>query len=289
MDYLETISCVLCGYENNRPFSFERVFLGRETHSVGVNKCKMCNLVYVSPRLNSFGLAELYDKDYDSFCGVYCGSFDPASQEYQRFQSYVHDVLPQGGKILDVGCGTGNFLSQFVEDHRYGVEGLELSRYAGQEAVKKGIRVHFGEITEVPALKEQFDALTLLYVLEHVPQPLHVLQEAYGLLKPGGYCLIAVPNYNYLQLVYTGLVALLLFRNKTALHAGEHLQNFTPSTLMKMVKKTDFEVVRWECASPFGVGSRPVVAAKTVLSGILRVLFFFGVHLGGIHLILRKV
>lgn len=290
-NYIKFVPCPLCGCRNNSPFSFEQVFLEGKTYKLGVNKCKKCRLVYISPRLNSFGLTNLYNENYNlqTISSIYSKSFDTSASEYLTFKKYVYEYLPDGGKILDIGCGTGNFLSQFAENPMYSVEGTEVSYFAGKEAMKKGIKVYFGDLLSLQLPEKEYDIISMLYVLEHIPNPMNILEEAYRLLKSSGHCLIAVPNYNYLRLIYVYPMSFVLFKKKTYLHADEHLQNFTPSTLLYMVNKVGFTPVRWECALPFDVGSRPVKIAKKVLSIVVHGLFRAGIHLGGIHLIAKKV
>lgn len=290
MNYTETILCPLCGYKNNVPYAYEKVPFKSLNIRLGINKCLKCSLIYTSPRLNSEGLAILYNELYaaHTVSGIYSTSFDTSSKEYLTFKKYVYKILPKGGRILDIGCGTGNFLSQFKYDKQYVVEGVECSEYAGEEAESKGIKVHLGDILKLNLPSQRYDCVCLLYVLEHFPEPLVLLKEIHRLLKVDGCCLIAVPNFNYLRLIYMGPISSLFFGKQTYLHAEEHLQNFTPKTLSAMVNKAGFSIVEWGVASSFKVGSLPTRIAKKLISIIIHCLFYLGIHLGGIHLIIRK-
>lgn len=290
INYTETVPCPLCGYKENEPYTYEEVVFRKLNIRLGINKCVKCSLIYTSPRLNPEGLAILYNELYAvrTVSGVYSTSFDVSGKEYLTFKKYVYKILPQGGRILDIGCGTGNFLAQFKYDKRYIVEGVECSEYAGEEAKHKGIKVHLGDISKLNLPSRYYDCVCLLYVLEHFPKPLSLLKEIHRLLKIDGYCLIAVPNFNYLRLIYTGLASRLLFGKQTHLHTEEHLQNFTPKTLSAMVNKAGFSIIGWGVASSFNVGSLPVRIAKKIISIIIHCLFYLGVHLGGIHLIVKK-
>ena len=289
MKYIEIVSCPLCGNEDNKPFSFEEITIEGVSCRLGVNKCKKCSLVYTSPRLNSTGLTFLYDVEYkNAISGIYNIDFKNAEKEYLSSKKYVFELLPRGGIILDVGCGTGNFLSQFIGNDRYIAEGVEISKLAAKEAEMKGVKVQCGDIQNLHLSAEKYDVVSMLYVLEHVSNPVGLLKESYRLLKKGGYCLILVPNFNYLRLIYTGLLSSLFFRRKTYLHAEEHLQNFTPSTLLHTIKKAGFIPIKWGCASPINVGNRYAKIAKKTLSVVVHTLFYAGIHLGGIHLIVKK-
>jgi ubiquinone/menaquinone biosynthesis C-methylase UbiE len=289
-NYTENTTCPLCGEEENLPYAYEEVTLKGINNKLGINKCIKCSLVYTSPRLNSDGLKILYDELYatHTVSGTYNVSFDSAEKEYFSFKDYVHQYLPNGGRILDIGCGTGNFLSQFKNDKRYDIEGVEFSSFAAKEAREKGVKVHLGDILALNITSQSYDCVSLIYVLEHFPRPLDLLIEIHRLLKTGGYCFIAVPNFNYLRLVYTGLVSYVFFRKKTHLFAEEHLQNFTPKTLSVMIKKAGYSIVKWEVAKPLNVGNLVTRLVKQFLYRGFHWLSYFGINLGGIHLIVRK-
>jgi SAM-dependent methyltransferase len=118
-------------------------------------------------------------------------------------RSKALEWLPgEGGRLLDLGCGTGSFLASFASDAkgtpilRVGVEGhlesLERARIRSTEAVW----VH-ADVTKLPIQGEQFDVVTSFDVLEHVePRPL--LDEALRLTRPGGVLLLSVPAFQSL-------------------------------------------------------------------------------------------
>ena len=96
-----------------------------------------------------------------------------------------------GNKLLDFGAGTGDFL-QAAENKGWRVYGVEPNEQARNLASKKGLHL----LSSLKELKEeQFDAITLWHVLEHVPNLQETLNRLQALLKPSGVLVIAVPNY----------------------------------------------------------------------------------------------
>ena len=97
--------------------------------------------------------------------------------------------------ILEIGCGSGEFLAR-MQSHTTGtVRGIELSERAVATARQRGLSA------EVLGLKEaaerwpgQYDAVCAFQVLEHVPDPGRFLETCCALLAPGGKLVLAVPN-----------------------------------------------------------------------------------------------
>ena len=119
---------------------------------------------------------------------------------YQRVRKYtlkrkvslINSFEVSGKKILDIGCGTGDFLATAKNDG-WEVHGVEPSKEARILSASKNIDA----LEDVSQLKEDnFDVITLWHVLEHVPNVLAYIETLKTKLKPDGMLLIAVPNYN---------------------------------------------------------------------------------------------
>ena len=74
---------------------------------------------------------------------------------------------------------------------------------------------------------ESVDIVALMGVLEHLHDPLKTLQRVHGLLRPGGVLAVYVPNFSYLRIKDTGLVAMARRGRWSDLHPQEHLFHFT--------------------------------------------------------------
>src|SRR5258706_6229614 len=101
------------------------------------------------------------------------------------------------GELLDIGCGTGNFLAA-ARDRGYGVTGIELDRNAARFAKERiGLQRVFpltiAEFAERHA-GEQFDVVTFFEVLEHQAAPVEFLQKVKTCVRPGGIIELSVAN-----------------------------------------------------------------------------------------------
>jgi len=103
---------------------------------------------------------------------------------------------PAGRRILDIGCGTGTNLEELG---RFGaVEGVESEPAAVAHCRARGWNVTRTSGDVVPFGKASFDLVTLLDVIEHVPDDGTILAEARRLTRPGGTLLVTVPAYTWM-------------------------------------------------------------------------------------------
>ena len=106
-------------------------------------------------------------------------------------------LAPRSGKLLDIGCGTGNFLAA-AREAGYDVTGIELDRNAARFAKERcGLQnvfpVTIAEFVESQA-KQQFDVVTFFEVLEHQSAPADFLRKVSACVAPRGVIAMSVPN-----------------------------------------------------------------------------------------------
>jgi 2-polyprenyl-3-methyl-5-hydroxy-6-metoxy-1,4-benzoquinol methylase len=106
-------------------------------------------------------------------------------------------AAPRGGKLLDVGCGTGNFLAA-ARAAGYEVSGIELDRDAARFAKDQvGLQDIFplailNFVQQYPG--KTFDVVTFFEVLEHQAAPAAFLEGVRCCVRPRGYIALSVPN-----------------------------------------------------------------------------------------------
>ncbi len=111
---------------------------------------------------------------------------------------FLADTLaPRGGKLLDIGCGTGNLLAA-ARDAGYEVTGIELDRNAARFAKEQLDLQNILPLSISEFAKqhkgERFDVVTFFEVLEHQAAPVEFLQKVKACVKPGGVIALSVPN-----------------------------------------------------------------------------------------------
>jgi 2-polyprenyl-3-methyl-5-hydroxy-6-metoxy-1,4-benzoquinol methylase len=98
-----------------------------------------------------------------------------------------------GGRLLDVGCGTGEWLA-LMRGFGWQVQGNDFDASAVEVARGMGLDVVCGALEAQEFPDNRFDAITLNHVIEHVPDPMETLRECARILKPGGKVLLFTPN-----------------------------------------------------------------------------------------------
>lgn len=119
-----------------------------------------------------------------------------SANDTARRVDWVQSLAPEGGEILDVGCGYG-ILVDALAQAGYQATGLDISRERLALAREKlcGEFIQ-GEVDDelVEAYSNSFPVVTLFQTLEHLRTPTAFLQQCFKLVAPGGYLLIEVPN-----------------------------------------------------------------------------------------------
>lgn len=236
--------CPICGSTN-----FSSLFclpdpLGGSTFEL--LQCSGCGLGQTRPRLTAAQLEPYYNE-------IYWHDSDQVRARQgvmQRLEQWFIDVrmaatlralrrlATRGGKVLDVGCGTGSML-KVLAAAGFEPYGLEVSPTAVRRCRERfGERVACGDLTNHTFEAASFDAVTLFHVLEHLDNPVAALHEAQRLLKPGGLLLIEVPNLD-------GAGFRVFGRRWYPLDVPLHLFHFTPRALERLLITEALEPVRF--------------------------------------------
>jgi len=108
----------------------------------------------------------------------------------------IADLLPNGTRVLDVGCGDGSLMNLLTKEKNIEVRGLELEKKNVQECIYKGLPVIQGnaetELYQFP--NQSFDYVVLSQTLQAFNKPDKVLKE---LLRIGKSVIVSIPNFGY--------------------------------------------------------------------------------------------
>jgi SAM-dependent methyltransferase len=152
-------------------------------------------------------------------------------------RSVRHLPATPGGRLLDVGSGSGSFVAQMA---RLGwqAEGLEPDPQAVAVARNAGLTIAAGSVDDLEprAAADGFDAVTLSHVIEHLHDPESALHRIWSVLRPGGTLWVATPNLRSLGHRRFG-------RDWLALDAPRHLTLFHRTSLESLLRRCGFETL----------------------------------------------
>jgi 2-polyprenyl-3-methyl-5-hydroxy-6-metoxy-1,4-benzoquinol methylase len=139
-------------------------------------------------------------------------------------------------QLLDIGCGTGAnlpMLREIVTTDGH-VTALDFSplalQFARTHPASNGVTLLQGDAQRLPFEDATFDVVTMLDVLEHVPDDERTLQEVWRVLRPGGSLVFSVPAYKQLW-----------SEHDVALH---HFRRYEFHALRKLLRDNQFKTVR---------------------------------------------
>ena len=160
---------------------------------------------------------------------------------YQIVKSYtlrkkiklINQFSLNGKKILDIGCGTGEFLA-CAKNNNWKTFGVEPNLKARQKALEK--KLNIVEKLEIPNTNK-FDVITLWHVLEHLPNLQEQIVKIKNLLSDEGTLIIAVPNYKSYDAAYYK-------ENWAAYDTPRHLWHFSQNSITEIFNEHNFKVVK---------------------------------------------
>lgn len=180
--------------------------------------------------------------------------------EVGRFQA-VFDLLPSfQDRLLDVGCGDGDFIfmakDKFEECYGVDVSSMRIQRAKSRSKnMRDEKKVHFYKCDVddgLPFSESFFDVVTCIAVLEHVLNPPNTVEEVCRVLKPGGVFIVQVPNIAWVPFRFQLLIGRLPTTGGVYLGEDwEHLHNFTKSTLCQLLTGKGFEIQSISCSGIF--------------------------------------
>lgn len=244
---MEYVNCNLCGLDDTQVLFKKKDKFSIAEDEFNVVECRRCALLYVNPRPTQDEIGKFYPETYSwketlgapSFLKRWVRKLEKGYR-YHLLKDEVSKIVKltgrSFGKVLDVGCGTGDRLDALrsIGFETYGVETSDSADYAKRHLklnVKKGdlVSAHFPD--------KFFDIVTLYNVLEHTHDPLRVCEEIHRILKEDGFLVIQVPNKDSLQYK--------IFKERwAAFDVPRDLYYFSTHTLSSLLKKAGFKVTK---------------------------------------------
>jgi 2-polyprenyl-3-methyl-5-hydroxy-6-metoxy-1,4-benzoquinol methylase len=138
------------------------------------------------------------------------------------------------GKLLDIGCGNGSFISR-MKNLGWKVEGIDFDSKAVNYCNERGLDVKCGDLAQQNLENDCYDVITINHVIEHVPDAGQLIEECYRILKPGGCLVIATPNTE------SWIHKTIYKENYFSLDPPRHLFLFNRKNLTTLFKRAGFK------------------------------------------------
>ena len=199
--------------------------------------CAACGLVFQDPQPELSDLLSYYPADYRPHVS---GSSDgllgflkslQSQQLVSRYQRWL--AADKGAAILDLGCGSGQFLKALRRRGYTNLTGAD--RNPALASYFEGTGIQFLRVDLEPdfQLEGRYQTIVMNYVLEHFLDPRHVLARCREALVPGGQILLLTPNADSIgHKLFAGFWS--------GLHAPRHPQIFTQGALRRLACELEF-------------------------------------------------
>ncbi|ELL0570946.1 bifunctional 2-polyprenyl-6-hydroxyphenol methylase/3-demethylubiquinol 3-O-methyltransferase UbiG [Vibrio fluvialis] len=176
------------------------------------------------------------------------GEFKPLHQINPLRLNYVLERVDGlfGKKVLDVGCG-GGILAESMAREGALVTGLDMGKepleVARLHALETGTKLTYIQSTIEDHAQDNaqaYDVVTCMEMLEHVPDPLSVIQSCAALVKPGGHVFFSTLNRNFKSYLFAIVGAEKLLKIVPE-GTHDHEKFIRPSELLKMIDATPLQ------------------------------------------------
>jgi 2-polyprenyl-3-methyl-5-hydroxy-6-metoxy-1,4-benzoquinol methylase len=242
----ETVApaCLACGSSTLRPACTIREFT--------FVRCRSCKTCFCRNPVQAERTAALYkdetyfqnpefEKPKDGGYHGYKNYLDDRAHIFEKFAAVIERLegISAPGRLLDVGAGPG-FLLAVARQRGWEALGLDLNPWASRYAQRElDVEVRTETLDEAAFRPGEFDAVTMMDLLEHVPDPEALVARAASVVREGGVLAILTPDGG------SPVSRLLGARWPEIQRAPEHLVLFSVRGLSRLVERHGFQVVSW--------------------------------------------
>ena len=225
-------SCPICTTEMKFKFVTKDYLVTGE--SFDIVECEACSIRTTTPFPDKKIIGNYYSSDdYISHDDKVSGIFDSIYGLVRTYQLNKKKKLigkyfnKSNGKILDIGCGAGDFL-QYMKENHWNINGVDTSNKVRKIANKK-LNIKVMDPKDWINNKEKYDVITCWHSLEHVHEPWVYLDKIKKSLTLDGFLIVALPNYQSTDAkIYKEFWA--------AYDTPRHLYHFTIKSMNKTIK-----------------------------------------------------
>ena len=254
----ETKQCPICGSsdiaQHHKDFRENTIY-----------KCSQCKVQFLNP---------VYSDEYldDYYTAYYSGEGDD-NDVIERQENtnevklkFIQKCFSAPGKLLDFGCGNGNFLS-YAKDRGWEVTGYDVDCTAMKTVGERlAISVKCGSLSKVDFVDEEYDLIHAHHVIEHLKNPMADMKILNKSLKKGGYFYISVPDIGSTSARIKYFFEKIGLRRKNIgkyYDSDHHVFFYTAKSMQNLVERCGFKVELVENAMKSHVSKNPIIRFLT--------------------------
>jgi SAM-dependent methyltransferase len=165
--------------------------------SYALRRCRSCESGFLSPRPEADAIASFYTGDYHAYHNDHGLVARVLVGVRARMRArYYARLTPRNGRLFDVGVGDCRHFDALREHCDLTFAGVDLKREMVDKARGRGYDVTLGmlETMDISSHRGQYDIVSMNHVVEHVLEPMVLLERTFDLLKPGGYVVGQLPT-----------------------------------------------------------------------------------------------
>lgn len=257
-DYLQNRPCPICKKSENKTVltlnNFQ--FFSDESFAKQIDiqqrQCNSCGAVFMNPCYSNRGFEVLFSEASQSY-----GSTSIRPLEQVRWLQQYH-LLESGHRVLDIGCGTGNFLSNLPEEILK--VGVDIDLPSIQIAKEKYPTIEFiCSSFENLTYDATINTITMFHVLEHLPNPLETLQRLYHLSDNSTKLVVEIP------IIENGFT-----NDINGFLSVQHLTHFSRTSFKNILALSGWEVLEWLEQKEYNgcrILAQKGLPAQTILKG----------------------
>lgn len=240
MNELEHINCPLCDSTNHQKLLTGKDYLFSQ-EKFTIVRCDSCGLLFTNPRVKEDQISFYYYPDYSPYKEVKQSRFyQKVKNRLGRLLGNTHWEILQilqsirAKTVLEIGPGNGSLL-YFLRHNGFEVAGVETDESCVTRIREKDIICYQGDLKDVREVLNNFDAVILCQVFEHLYHPKETLKYIYNILTDNGIVYLSIPNSSSME-------AKLFGRYWRGLDLPRHVVHYNMDTIRGLLTEMGFKI-----------------------------------------------
>ena len=243
-----------------------------------VVRCRNCGMWYKI-------LTKVKDDAYgEEFAGAdYIDSYMAGDRACVFFRKVLRGIGEKSGRaaseplrLLDIGTGLGAMV-ETAQEMGFDAEGIDMCEPLVQRAQARGLKVHCTAAEDFDRT-ETYDIVTMMDIIEHVPEPVKLLRSVHRMLKSGGKVVVYTPNYRDVVVELSRILYRVKYKNPARIIFGaNHICFFDDRTLALALNNAGFEVNKSLIFPYFPLFMRKGMSISFINSIVISFIELFGV------------